>query len=305
MNVLKPGPTAHATVLLAVFMVAAGAHTAHAQELDCTVSVNIQQLTGTDYGFLNELQQRVDEYLNHRRWTEHEYLEFERIACQIQINFEEALSLTSFRASLVVATRRPIYGTLQSTSVVQFRDDDWQFSFSQGTPLSQDQERYDPITSLLSFYAYLILGYDYDTFSELGGTAYFQQARRIAERAQAQNAPGWSQVGNTRGRLELVTNLLDPAFRPLRRAYYQYHFEALDRFARDAEAARQTIYTTLEGLQQLYEQEGRSYALDLFFNAKYTELTAVFRQSRMSNQALGLLGLIDSAHLSEYSKITQ
>ena len=276
-----------------------------AQELDCRVNLNTQNLTGNDYNFLTELQQRVDEYLNERRWTDHEYLEYERIACQIDINVEEAISLTSFRASVVVATRRPIYGTLQSTSVVQFRDDDWQFNYSQGTPLSQDQERYDPITSLLSFYAYLILGYDYDSFSELGGTRYLQEARRIAERAQAQNAPGWSQVGRSRGRLELVTDLLDPAFRLLRRAYYAYHFEALDRFTRDADAARDVIYTTLEELQQLYEQEGRSYALDLFFNAKYTELTAVFRQSRLSNQAYALLSLLDSSHMSEYNKLAQ
>src|SRR5690606_35091309 len=107
----------------------------------------------------------------------------------------------------------------------------------------------------------------------------------IAERARSQNAPGWSEVGSDRGRIDLVTQLLNPAFRPLRQAYFRYHFTALDRFARDPEAARQLVYDQLLELQELYEQQGRTYAMDLFFNAKYSELTAVFQGSRMSNQA--------------------
>ena len=209
-----------ASAVLAL-LVAALPTAGQAQELNCTVRVDYSKLSGgSDYSFLQEFQQRVAERLNDQRWTEHEYQEFERIDCQVQINFEEALSLTSFRAGIVVAARRPIYGSPQTTTVVQFNDTDWQFTYSQGTPLNMDQERYDPITSVLDFYAYLILGYDYDTFSELGGTPFFERARRIAERAQVQNAPGWSEFGNDRGRVTLITQLLDPTFKPLRVAYF-------------------------------------------------------------------------------------
>lgn len=293
------------TLVGMVTLVGAGVvGTAGAQELNCAVRVDYSKLPGgSDYTFLSEFQDRIDEYFNDRRWTEHEYQEFERIDCQIQINFEEAQSLTSFRAGIVVAARRPVYGTPQTTTVIQFNDTDWQFSYSQGTPLNMDTERYDPITSVLNYYAFLILGYDYDTFSELGGTRYFEQARRIAERARSQNAPGWSEVGSDRGRINLVTQLLDPSLRPLRQAYYTYHFGALDRFARDPQAARQLVYDQLLALQELYDQQGRKYAMDLFFNAKYTELTAVFLGSRISNQAFGLLTMLDSAHMTEYNKL--
>lgn len=291
---------------IALALALAGAITlvdVRAQELNCTVRVNISKLSGSDYTFLQEFEQRVDEYLNQRRWTNDDYREFERIDCQVQINFEEALSLTTFRAGLVLGTRRPIYGTPQTTTVVQLRDDGWEFGYSQGTPLSTDQERYDPITSVLNFYVYLMLGYDYDTFSEFGGTPHFEAARRIAERAQSQNAQGWSEVGGNRGRLDLVTQLMEPTFRPLRQTYFNYHFGALDRFTREPEVARQLVYERLEALLALYELQGRTYAVDLFFNTKYTELAAIFMQSQLSNQAYALLSRLDSSHMSEYNKL--
>lgn len=295
-----------ASVLLVLaILVGSSPRTVAAQELNCVVRVDYSKLSGgSDYGFLNEFQQRVEEHMNDQRWTDDDFREFEQIECQVQINFEEALSLTSFRAGIIVAARRPIYGTPQTTTVIQFSDTDWQFNYSQGTPLNMDKERYDPITSVLDFYAYLILGYDYDTFSELGGTPYFERARRIAERAQVQNAPGWSVIGSDRGRVTLITQLLDPTFKPLRSSYYAYHFGALDRFTRDPDAARQTVYEQLEILRELYDQLGRRYAIDVFFNAKYSELTAIFLQSRLSNQAFGLLTNLDSAHMTEYNKLT-
>ena len=294
-----------ALLMFAALSLLVGASDVVAQELNCTVRVDRSKLSGgSDYSFLDELQQRIDDYVNDRRWTDHEYREFERIECQIQINVEEALTLTSFRGGLVVAARRPIYGTPQTTTVVQFNDPDWQFPYSQGTPLNMDSERYDPITSVLDYYVYMILGYDYDTFSELGGTPYFEQARRIAERAQVQNAPGWAEVGSDRGRVALITQLLNPSFRPLRQTYFTYHYGALDRFARDPETARQRVYEQLEALQDLYEQLGRTYAVDLFFNSKYSELAALFMQSRMSGQDFNLLTSLDSSHLSEYNKLS-
>ena len=300
MRLLLPGLLA---ALVAVPFLAPGS--ARAQELDCNVKVNYTKLGGSDYTFLDEFEQRVDEYVNDRRWTQDRFEEFERIACNVSINFEEALSLTSFRASLIVASRRPVYGTAPTVPVTQFKDDDWQFNYSQGTPLNMDPERYDPITSVLDFYVNLILAYDYDTFSEFGGTPHLERARTIAEKAQAQNAAGWSKVGSERGRLDLVTQLLDPAFKPLRTAYFRYHFEALDRFTQEPEAARETVFSLLQELNELYEMQGRSYALDLFFNTKYSELASVFQGSRMSTPAYSLLSVLDSAHMTEYNRLVE
>ncbi|MEX1055417.1 MAG: DUF4835 family protein [Rhodothermales bacterium] len=278
---------------------------AAAQEFNCSVSVNYTQLSGSDFTFLGDLQLHIEEYMNKQRWTEDTFQENERIECAIQLLFQEAISLTSFKARLIVVSRRPTYNTTQSSVVVQFNDENLQFNYAQGQPLVFNLEQYDPLTSVLDFYAYVMLGYDYDTFSELGGSTYFQTARRIAERASSQSAPGWSQVGSDRGRMNLVTQILDPRFGPLRKAYFDYHFNGLDRFVSETDAARNSILEVLESLDALFDDVSRQYALDLFFSAKYTELASLFEQSQRSAEAYDLLTQLDPAHTSDYQRLVQ
>ena len=276
-----------------------------AQEFDCAVSVNISQLTGSEYTFLNELGERVDEYLNDHFWTEDTFREHERINCTFQITLEEALSLTSFRGRLVLATRRPIYGTTQYTTVVQFNDADWQFNYAQGTPLIHNEDQFDPLTSVLDFYAYIMLGYDYDTFSEFGGTPHFQKARAIAQRAESRGASGWSQIGAEQSRVQLINQLVDPRFQKLRKAYFDYHFAGLDHFVQQTEEARNNVLAVILAMDELYDELSRTYAADLFFSAKYRELASIFEDSPMSSQAYEMLSEIDPAHMSEYNRLTQ
>ncbi len=283
----------------------AGAIAGQAQELNCTVSVNYQKLQGSQYNYLRELEDQIRRYLNERRWTDDVFQDIERIDCTVQVFFEEAVTLTRFRARLVLATRRPIYGTLQYTTVLQLSDPNWEFEYPQGTPLIYNPERFDPLTSVLDFYALLMLGYDYDTFSELGGTPLFERARRIADLAQAAANSSWSQIGDDRSRVALITQLLDPRYRPLRQAYFQYHFNGLDHFLQDPEQARAAILETLRTIERLNQELSRSYVMDLFFAAKYQELAAVFAASRFQQEAFALLSNLDPSHLSEYNKLAQ
>lgn len=274
-----------------------------AQELDCSVSVDYSQLSGSDYDYLDELERRVEAYLNEHAWTDDRFRPVERIACNVQIILQEAVSLTEFRGRLVVATLRPIHGTTQATPVVRLSDAQWQFEYGRGTPLVHNLNSYNALTSMLDYYAYLILGYDYDTFSARGGTAFFEQAREIADRARAAGGSGWSQFGGSRNRSELLTQLLDSRFRPLREAYFEYHFGGLDRFVEETEEARENVLELLNELNALSGDIARSHALDLFFAAKYQELPAVFEGSSLSAQAYGVLSDIDPSHLSEYNRL--
>ncbi len=277
-----------------------------AQEFNCVVSLNYSTLTGSDFGFLEDLELRMEEYVNDRSWTEDTFREDERIDCTMDVIVLEAVSLTSFNARLVVATRRPIYNTMQHSTVVQFSDESWQFRYAQGQPLVFNLEQYDPLTSVIDFYAYMMLGYDYDTFSELGGTSHFEMARRIAERAQSASGQGWLELGSTDpGRGNLITQVLDPRMRPLRKAYFDYHFAGLDRFLIDPDMARNAILQVLSDLDVLYEDVSRQHALDLFFLAKYTELAAVFEGWQESNQAYDYLTLLDPAHTSVYGALLE
>jgi len=278
---------------------------AQAQEFNCSISVNNQNLSGSDFSFLQDLQQQATEYMNRRHWTQDNYQDFERIECTMQLFFLEAISLTRFQVRIVVAMRRPIYGTTERTTVVQISDEDWQFNYTRGTPLVFDIDRFDPLTSVLDFYAYLMLGYDYDTFSELGGTEYFDQARLIAGLGRSSGTTGWSQLGSNQSRGELIAQLMDPRFRSLRQMYFDYHYGGLDHFTSDADRARKEILGVLSGLKTLTADVSRAYVMDLFFSTKYQEITAIFKDSPEKGEAFDLLAEIDPAHLSEYNKLVQ
>lgn len=278
-----------------------------AQELNCRVQIDASQISGaeSDYAFLDDLERKIQEYMNTRSWTDDQFLQYERILCSMQIVVLEAISISEFQARLIVTTRRPIYGTSQSSLVMRVNDPEWQFEFSRGSSLNYDLDRYNSLTSVLDFYAYLILGYDYDTFSALGGTPYFERARTVADQAEGTGDPGWSSVGTQQSRVQLLSNLLGQRHQPLRRVYYNYHRKGLDRFVGETTAARQQVLGVLKTLRKLNRQLSRSFALNLFFQTKYQELAALFSGSDLASQAHNLLVQMDPAHSSEYDKLLQ
>lgn len=278
---------------------------AQGQEFNCAVTINYQSLAGSDYSFLQEMKERATEYVNKRQWTDDRFEEKERIDCTMSIVFTEAISLTRFRAKLILASRRPIYGTAQQTTVLQINDEDLQFEYSQGTPLTYDPDRYHPLTSILNFYAHLMLGFDYDTFDSQGGQAHFEAARKIAEMAQSSGAVGWASLGGDQSRGELISQVMDARFKPLRTFYFDYHFGVLDHFVKDPDDARTKLVTLVQGLVSLREEVSRAYYLDQFFSTKYLELTNVLRSSPQATQAFDALSKMDPAHLSDYSYMMQ
>jgi hypothetical protein len=243
--------------------------------------------------------------MNTQTWTDDRFLPHERITCSLQIIILESISLSEFRARLVVASRRPIHGTSQSTVVTRINDPEWRFEYGRGTSLQFDLEQYNPLTSVLDFYAYVLLGYDYDTFSPLGGTPYFETARRVATRAEGSGDPGWSTLSSQRNRRQLIEDLLSQRHQPLRRAYYRYHLEGLDRFVKAPEKARAVVFEVVETLQELDRTLSNSYPLNLFFSTKYQELTAIFADGDLQNRAYNLLTQIDPSHSSEYNRLVE
>ena len=277
-----------------------------AQELFCNVRVDFSSLGGTEYEFLGDLRDQVSQYLNDRAWTEDRFENREWIECNVQILFIEAQGLDRFVAQLAVGASRPIYATQQNTRVFQIVDSNWEFQYNRGQPLIYDPNRYDALTSLLDFYALLILGYDYDTFSELGGTPHFERAREISELAQAQGGPGWVSVGDDQTRTTLVRQLLDPRYAPLRRAYFLYHFGALDRFTRDYEQAWQTGFSAIEGIYDLFVEVSRRYATDVFFATKSGEIANLFAEADdLRNQLYAMLIEMDPARSSDYDQLLE
>ena len=291
------------SVLVSLLLGMASLNPVHGQEFNCRVSVNFDQLAGSEFTFLTELEDQLMIYINERRFTDDLYQENERIDCLMELYFEEAVTLTSFQARFVLSMSRPIYGTPSVTTVVRISDNSWQFNYAQGTPLNFDLERFDPLTSVIDFYAFLMLGYDYDTFGEFGGTPFFERARRISQLAESAGSVGWTDLGSARGRSDLIEQILDPRFRPLRKVYHDYHLTGLDVFVSETDLARENTLAALENLKTLYDEISREYVIDLFFSAKAEEMAAIFDESSLSSQAFELLSQIDPANLSKYDKL--
>lgn len=296
-----------AAVLLAAVGLAAPAG---AQELNCQVTLNRDAVTGTEFGYLDELRTEVFRYLNSRAWTDDVYRAEERIDCQVQITLTGNISQTDFNAQLVVQASRPIYATGQRTTTLRVADNNWAFSYVRGQNLIHDPNRFNELTTVLDFYANVILGYDYDSFSELGGTRYFERALRIAELARSDTdaslpGAGWFGAGSEdRARFTLVNELLDPVFEPVRQAQFDYHFGVLDHFTIRHEQAWEDAIATLGALHELYLQMNRRrYVTDVFFGAKYQELTQLFMDAPQRNEAYALLSEMDAAHLGTYDAL--
>ena len=304
-------PTVRLPAFLAALALIAGlAPAPAAQELNCQVSLNRDAVTGTEFGYLDELERDIFEYLNGRAWTDDVYRPEERIDCQVQVTLTSNVSQSDFNAQLVVQASRPIYGTGQRTTTLRVADNLWRFRYVRGQSLVYDPNRFDRLTSVLDFYANLVLGYDYDTFAPLSGTLYFERALRIAELARSdlevgQPGGGWYGQGNEdRARFTLANELLDPVFEPVRRAQYDYHFGVLDHFVVRHEQAWVDALATLTALNELYLQMNRRrYVTDVFFGSKYQELTDLFMDAPQRNQAYALLSEMDAAHLGTYDRL--
>lgn len=292
-------------VIWLLVLVSAGAV---AQELNCSISVDHRALDGTQFDFLDDLRDDLHQYVNNRSWTDDRYQTMERINCSMQIIFRENRGTSEFDGEIIVQASRPIYGTAQRSQTLIISDDSWTFEYTRGKSLSYNPNTFDSFTSTIDFYVFLILGYDYDTFAELGGTRFFEEAQQIASRGQAATGiytRGWGvNISNARSRMSLVQELLDPRFQPLRQAHFRYHFEVLDHFVQDPEAAWEAAIEVLASLHEMYLQlNQRRYATDVFFISKYEELVALFQEAPARNQAYDFLSDMDPAHLNKYDEL--
>jgi hypothetical protein len=275
-----------------------------AQEIEADVTVDRSRISSTSLNYLDNLPQQIEEYINKFEWTNANFNENERIKMSLQINLLSVEDY-NFKAQVIVRSQRPIYNTTRSTVVFLFNDEEWNFQYTPNRTFLHDELQFDPLTSLLDFYAYTALGYDFDTFEKLGGTQYYQQAQNIVSLAQTTSAIGWSRGSNQRNRAQLLSNLLQTNYEPFRIALYQYHRKGIDQFLNSPKQARNQILSALKKIQQAQRQTSFDLLFDTFFNAKYREITSIFKDAepQVRLEAYNLLSNIDQGHLSEYQKL--
>ncbi|MBL7978861.1 MAG: DUF4835 family protein [Bacteroidetes Order II. Incertae sedis bacterium] len=275
-----------------------------AQELRCSVSVNYNLLQGNDFTFLRDIQSTLEQYINDRVWTEDRFEKDERISCSFGLTFTKAQGIDRFEVTLDVTASRPVYQSSTETTSLKLVDNAWAFSYVPNQAIVFDPNRFDPLASVIDYYAFLILGFDYDSFSEQGGTPFFEKARRIVELAQTQGGSGWQYGGTERTRGVLIQELLDPRMKPLRQASFDYHHHGLDHFLQNPNSSRQRVLETLSQLEQLSQESTRKHTFELFFAMKSQELVSIFENSPFSSRAYSILLKVDSGRSNTYDRLT-
>lgn len=284
----------------------------HGQELRCTVTINSDQVQGTNKEVFNTLKQSIEEFVNTSRWTNMTFQEKERIECSMLL-VVKGVQDGVFDCEFTCQSRRPVFGTSYSSPTLNFKDDDFVFTYQEYDRLDYQQSMFTTnLTALLAYYCYLIIGHDMDSFSKLGGTPYFQTCENIVTAAQSaalDNAEmvGWKAFESNRNRYALINNLMDEAFKKYRIYYYDYHRHGLDEMVTNVANARARIAKDIKALKEAYNARPATYVVNAFLDAKSDELVNIFKKgtSEEKKMVYDLLMDIDPTRQGTYDDINR
>lgn len=247
-----------------------------AQELNCTVTVNAEQVGATNNQVFKTLQNALNDFVNRTDWTGQGYQSNERINCSMFINVT-GYNSGAFQASIQVQSGRPVFNSSYSSPVFNFNDKDFNFEYVEFQNLTFNPNSYDSnLISTIAFYCYMIIGLDGDTFSPNGGTSAFEIAQDIASVAQQGGAKGWNQQDGMQNRYFLINDMMSSTFEPFRQALYEYHFQGLDQMAQDQKAGKEGVKKALSTLAEISRVRPNAFLTRIFFDAKADELVGVF-----------------------------
>ena len=279
----------------------------NAQELFCSIQVNASQIQTSDRKVFQTLQTAIYEFVNNTKWTSASIKNEERIECTFLINIKEKVSNDEFKASIQIQSTRPIYGTSYKSTMLNYLDNNFRFQYLEYQSLEFNENTHlSNLTSVLAYYVYIVLGLDFDTFSEYGGAPYFIKAQNIVNNAQNAREIGWKAFESDKNRYWLVHDLLDTRYEEIHNCYYRYHRVGMDILSEKAEDARYEITEALIELRGIYRDNPSAFILKIFFDAKADEITKIYSEAFPNEQAriIKLLTEIDPANSAKYQAIT-
>ncbi|SDJ74941.1 protein of unknown function [Catalinimonas alkaloidigena] len=284
---------------------------AFAQELNCNVVIVDDAVQNVDRSIFPQMQTSIANFMNTRRWTGDSYSVEERINCNLVITLDNErgnLPQGQYNARVQIQSSRPVYGTNYQTLVFNYLDQSWKFEYTQNQPMDFNENSYSSqLTSLLAFYANIILGYDYDTFSKMGGRNFFLKAQQIATNASQSGGTGWKAFDGTNERYWLTENMLNPQVEPFREGLYNYYRLGLDNFQKDADQARAQALDMLTKIQTVRKQKPICLVANLFFDTKRDELISMFTKGapQEKQQAYNLLAELDPTKTDQYEELVK
>ncbi|MBP5668062.1 MAG: DUF4835 family protein [Salinivirgaceae bacterium] len=293
--------------LIAALFVTIFAQSAAAQELEIRIQVSHAQLQGVDNSKYENMQKALNEFVTNQIWTNNVFKTEERIKCNMLLNITKEVYSDEFQATLQVVSSRPVYGTGYDSPMLNILDKNIQFKYADGETLIFNENSHDELTSLIAYYVYIIIGFDYDSFGKMGGTPYFEKAQKIVNNAQGSNYAGWKSFEtNKRNRYWLAENLMNSIYSPIREYIYKYHRLGLDLMGTRLADGCASIAEGMNDLLKVHRQKSDSYLMSIFFDAKADEIVNIFSNSSdqaQQNKVYNFLKEIDASNLSKYDKI--
>lgn len=281
-----------------------------AQEINCTVTVNSDQIEGSNKQIFETLKRSIEEYMNQNRWTNMTYAIPEKIECSMLIIVKK-MENNMFTCEMTLQSRRPVYGTTYTTPLLNFKDQAFNFTYQEFDRIEYQQNQFTTnLTAMLAYYCYLIIGHDQDSFQRMGGTPFFQQCEEIVNTCQSASMDnteqrGWLAFESNRSRYALINNLLDEAFKKYRNYYYEYHRLGLDEMSSNVTNGRARIAEGLPVLKEAYRARPATYVINTFLDAKAEELVDIFSQGteKEKQDVYTILTDIDPTRVNTYDRI--
>ena len=278
-----------------------------AQELQCEIRVNSNQVAGTDKTVFQNLQTALYEFINNTKWTNINFKTSEKIECSIAITIKDRNS-DEFSGELNMALRRPCYKASYTTPILNYVDQKFTFSYMDGQPLDFSLNTHmSDLTSTIAFYVYMFLGLDFDSFSLNGGKPFFDAAQQIVNNAQSSSQSGWKAFDGTKNRYWMVENMTNNSYAPLHQFLYEYHRLGLDVMSEKPDQGRAAILKSLEQLQAVHKSYPTCFFLQLIIEAKRDEIVNVFSEGSQEEKtrAVNIMKELDPSKSSQYDAILQ
>ncbi len=262
-----------------------------AQELNCTVEINSEQIQNTNKDVFNTLQQAIFDYMNTNKWTDTQFSANEKIECKLYLTIKSYTN-DAMAGDLQIQSNRPVYNSSYTTTVFNFKDTKINFTYALNEPLVFSENTMESnLTAILNFYAYMIIGLDFDTFSPNGGDPYYDKAANVVRMAQSSGETGWKAFEDTKNRSAVLSAYTEKNTSPIRELLYNYHRKGLDEMVLSPNKGRAAITESLGLLKKVYDVAPMSVCLSIFKDSKLDELVNIYSKasSTEKNTAYELL----------------
>jgi hypothetical protein len=288
--------------LTLLFTLLVSAFSLNAQELNCLVTVNSDQIAGSNKQVFTTLQQSLNEYINQTKWTDRVVKPEERVNCAMTIIITSRNN-NNFTATLQVQSTRPIYSSSYASPILNIKDNEFNFKYNEFDPLIYNKNSFDSnLVSTIVFYTNIILGLDADTFSKIGGETELKEAQNVMLQAQQSGLSSWQNVVGKQNRYLLIDNLVAPKLKAFRNTLYTYHRNGFDNLVNSKSSGQQNIENSVIGLKSIYNKTVSNYLIRLFFDAKADEIVSMYSEETQTRKKQTLIETVRKISPNNNSK---